>query len=341
MAEISVIVPCYNVEKYIDRCMESLVNQTIGLDNLELILVDDASTDCTLEKLKEWEARYPESIILISYEENIRQGGARNVGMQYASGDYIGFVDSDDWVEPDMLEIMLGEMIKNNRDIVYCRFYRDSGREVKEHKLDGTVAHLFVDNEEKRREFIRSNCLGYGVWDKIYRRDFLERNHIYFPEQVAYEDIFFSGLYYLYAERITIVNYELYHYFVNEESTVLRKNAEYHDDILKVTKARVEEYKRRGVWERYHDEIELDVLMAGYLAALKVMFLRYDKVPYEMFCEICAYMNQEFPDIEGNPYIEKYVPEKYRILIGLLKTQVSEEELGQIAESFAKVQVMI
>lgn len=124
---------------------------------------------------------------------------------------------------------------------------------------------------------------------------------------------------------------------MNGESTVLKKNAEYHDDILKVTQARVEEYKRRGVWERYYDEIELDVLMTGYLAALKVMFLRYDKVPYEMFCEICAYMNQEFPDVEGNPYIEKYVPEKYRMLIRLLKVKVTEDELGQIAERFRKI----
>ena len=337
MAEISVIVPCYNVEKYIDRCFDSLEKQTIGIEQMELIFVDDASTDCTWSKLQKIEQRYPDNVIAVHCDENGRQGRARNIGMSYATSNYIAFVDSDDWVEPDMFEIMLGEMIKNNRDIVYCRFYRDNGREVKEHKLDGTEVHLFIDNEEKRKEFIRSNCLGYGVWDKIYRRDFLEENHIYFPEQTAYEDIFFSGLYYLYAERITIINYELYHYFVNEESTVLKKNAEYHDDILKVTQARVEEYKRRGVWEEYHDEIELDVLMAGYLAALKVMFLRYDKVPYKMFCRIRDYMNYEFPDVERNPYIEKYVPEKYRILIGLLKVQVSEEGLEEIAESFAKV----
>lgn len=336
MAEITVIIPCYNVEKYINRCFDSLEKQTIGIEQMELIFVDDASTDCTWSKLQKIEQRYPDNVIAVHCDENGRQGRARNIGMSYATSNYIAFVDSDDWVEPNMFEIMLGEIVKTNRDIVYCKFYRDNGEKEKEHKLDGTVLYLSVDNEEKRREFICSNCLGYGVWDKIYRRDFLEKNHIYFPEHMAYEDIFFSGLYYLYAEQIAIVNYELYHYFVNEESTVLKKNAEYHDDILRVTKARVDEYKKRGVWEKYHDEIELDVLMAGYLAALKVMFLRYDKIPYSMFYEICSYMNKEFPYAENNSYIEKYVPEKYKILIQLLKVKVSKDELCQIADSFRR-----
>ena len=338
MAKISVIIPCYNVAKYIERCFESLKNQTIGLEQMELIFVDDASVDDTWDKIKEIEKQYSENVMAIHCNDNGRQGRARNIGMSYASGDYIAFVDSDDWVEPDMFEIMLHEMINNNRDIVYCKFYRDNGREKKIHKLDGSVKYLLVDTEEKRKEFIRSNCLGYGVWDKIYRREFLVSNQIHFPDKVAYEDIFFSGLYYLYAERIAIVNYELYHYFVNGQSTVLKKNAEYHDDILKVTKARVEEYKKRGVWNQYHDELELDILMAGYFAALKVMLLRYDKVPYTMFCELCDYMNHEFPDVEKNVYTEKYVPEKYVVMIRLLKIIVSEEELAKIAESFRKIE---
>ncbi len=334
MAEISIIIPCYNVEKYLTRCFLSLKNQTIGIENLELIFVDDASTDGTWGIIQKIENEYPQNVIAVHCDENGRQGRARNIGMTYATAEYIGFVDSDDWVEPNMFEILLDEMVKNNRDIVYCRFFRDNGSEVKEHKLDGTAAYLFIDSEEKRKEFIRSNCLGYGVWDKIYKKDFLEKNNIYFPECVAYEDIFFSGLYYLYAERIAIVNYELYHYFVNENSTVLKKNAQYHDDILKVTRARVEEYQARGVWEKYFDEIELDILLSGYLAALKTMFLRYDKVPWEMFGRICYYINETFPQMERNPYIGKYVPQKYQVLIPLLKANVSEEELNRIAESF-------
>ena len=236
-----------------------------------------------------------------------------------------------------MYEILLDEIKRSNRDIVYCKFFRDNGTEEKVHQLDGTVAYLLVDSDEKRKEFICSNCLGYGVWDKIYKKDFLVKNQIYFPENVAYEDIFFSGLYYLYAERIAIVNYELYHYFVNENSTVLKKNADYHDDILKVTKERVDEYQKRGVWDTYHDEIELDILISGYLAALKVMFLRYDKVPYQLFCDFQKFMNIEFRNIDKNPYIEKYISEKYKILIALLQIKIRENELENVAEKFRKL----
>lgn len=89
---ISIIIPCYNVEKYIDRCLESVVNQTIGIENLEVLCVNDASTDGTLNKLHSWERRYPNEIAVITYEVNQRQGGARNIGMKYANAEYFGFI---------------------------------------------------------------------------------------------------------------------------------------------------------------------------------------------------------------------------------------------------------
>lgn len=105
MAMVSIIVPCYQVEKYIRRCVDSIINQSIGFENIELILVDDASTDGTLEILRKYEKMYP-GIIVIECEKNGRQGTARNIGLQYATGKYIGFVDADDWIEPDMYEHM-------------------------------------------------------------------------------------------------------------------------------------------------------------------------------------------------------------------------------------------
>ena len=109
--DLSIIVPCFNVEKYVARCIDSLINQTLDNTIYEIILVDDASTDHTWDKLCEIEKLYPDNVILVHCEENGRQGKARNIGMTYATSDYVGFVDSDDWVEPDMYEIMLGEMI--------------------------------------------------------------------------------------------------------------------------------------------------------------------------------------------------------------------------------------
>ena len=122
MLKISIIIPCYNVEKYIDKCMNSILNQTIGIENLEIILVDDKSTDNTVERLKQYEVAYPEQIMLILCEKNGRQGTARNIGMSYATGEYISFVDSDDWIRKDMYEILMTLIEETNADIVQFDF---------------------------------------------------------------------------------------------------------------------------------------------------------------------------------------------------------------------------
>ena len=101
MAKISIIIPCYNVAEYIDRCLNSIISQTIGLEALEIICIDDASTDNTWQKLQQWEHSYPEQILLVHCDNNARQGTARNIGLSYASSLWISFIDSDDWIEPD------------------------------------------------------------------------------------------------------------------------------------------------------------------------------------------------------------------------------------------------
>ena len=102
--KISIIIPCYNAEQYIDRCLASVVNQSIGLDKLEIICVNDASTDGTWEKLCFWERQYQNEILLVDCEENGKLGKARNIGLAHASGKYVAFLDADDWMELDSYE---------------------------------------------------------------------------------------------------------------------------------------------------------------------------------------------------------------------------------------------
>ena len=91
MKKVSIIIPCYNVERWIDRCMTSIAVQTMGIDDLEIICIDDASTDGTWKHLQKWEQSFPENVLLIRLEENRRQGAARNIGLQYASAEWISF----------------------------------------------------------------------------------------------------------------------------------------------------------------------------------------------------------------------------------------------------------
>lgn len=168
---ISAIIPCYNVEKYIDRCLSSVVRQSIGMEHMQIILVNDASTDNTLEKLLLWETRYSDNILVITYEQNLRQGGARNMGLNYATGDYIGFVDSDDWIEPDMYEVLVKEMFEGGYDVVNCQLIRDKG------------------NDEK------SNFQPEwgGIVTGLYDRELIYGHNIVFPENVSYEDNYWGS----------------------------------------------------------------------------------------------------------------------------------------------------
>ncbi len=122
MAEkaISVIVPVYNKQEYLEECLESLVNQTIGIKQMELILVDDGSTDNSLKYLIRYEKKYPENIILVPLGENSGQANARNIGMEYVSAPYFTFVDADDWVEPDIYKKMLEPAKLHQYDMIRC-----------------------------------------------------------------------------------------------------------------------------------------------------------------------------------------------------------------------------
>jgi glycosyltransferase involved in cell wall biosynthesis len=336
---ISIIIPCYNVEKYIERCIESLVNQTMNIDEMEFIFVNDASTDRTLDILLSYEKKYSNSVIVINSQENLRQGGARNIGLSYASGEYIGFVDSDDWVEYDMFEKLYDKAVKYNCDIVRCQSVRDdgSGSLLFNKKRDRKDTLIKIENEEERSEFIAANLISVSVWDKLYKREIIFKNQILFPEQLAYEDLFWGSIFYLYIDTAYILEENLYHYFINNESTVLQKNKEYHLDMLTVNYLKWEEYKKRGAVEKYKQAIEFDFINSYYLTGIKMLFLRFDQVPYDKFLEMQNTILKLIPDYEQNIYLEKYVTPFYQILIELIDKKVSMEELELIAENFRKL----
>ena len=130
--KVSVIIPCFNATKWLPKCFLSLVQQTIGIENIELIFVDDASTDNgeTWNMLQEFECAYPESILILKLEENMRQGGARNIALQYATGEYIAFVDSDDFVTSEFLQVVYKAAHEHNADFVqfeYCYYTENLG----------------------------------------------------------------------------------------------------------------------------------------------------------------------------------------------------------------------
>jgi hypothetical protein len=259
--------------------------------------------------------------------------------MPYASAPYIGFVDADDWIEPDMYEKLYEKMSEHHCDIVMCQNWRDTAApgQVLAPKRTGQEDRLFeIDTVEKRKTFLVCGSIGYGVWDKLFTREFLTENQIFFPEYLAYEDHFFATLLYFYAKRVYIIEERLYHYFVNSSSTVLTTNGTHHLDILTVDMMMWEECEKRGFLETYRKELEYQFLTLCYLAAMKMLSLRLTEIPYDFFLKLKEETLKRVPDYHQNPYIKDYVTEMNQILLQLLELPIGEAELNEVCKAVRK-----
>ncbi len=204
MKKVSVIIPAYNCEKTLIQCLGNIVNQT--LKDIEVILVNDASTDSTWDIILECEKQFPEIIMAINLEINRGAGGARNVGLMYATGKYIGFVDSDDIIATDMYEKLYDEAVMGNYDIVDCGYYNEEKDLAMVHTSDWLTGDL---NSTKRSELIVSG--GY-LWSRIFRRELLIDSEIRFREKVILEDCEYLMYMFAKAKRVGNVKEILYNY---------------------------------------------------------------------------------------------------------------------------------
>ena len=331
--KINVIIPCYNVEHYIDRCLASVVEQTIGLEKLEIICVNDASTDGTWNKLSSWKKRYPQAFMLINCPQNGAQGKARNIGLSHASGSYITFLDADDWLEKDAYERAYQAMKAYNCDIVRYGWIRDNGTgniwdtQVKQ---TGEDYLLVIDRVQERRKFLATDIMDHLCVDKMYTAEFIRESRLSFLEGCKYEDIYWGVLAYYYATRVCFLNEIIYHYYVNPSSTVMTADIPYHMDRFYVVRELWRECERRGLLEEYRLETELNFLVHYYLNGLKMMALCYSELKYQEFQEICQRVREIVPRYRENPYITEILSEMEQLEIALIGQDISQEEFGQV-----------
>ncbi len=331
--KINVIVPCYNVEKYIDRCLDSVVGQTIGLDKLEIICVNDASTDGTWDRLSAWEKRYPLNIRLINCPRNGAQGRARNIGLSHAFGSYITFLDADDWMEKDAYERAWRAMKDYNCDIVRYGWIRDEGTGNiwdTQARQRGEDYLLVIDSVQERRKFLATDIMDHLCVNKMYTADFIRKSRLSFPEGCKYEDIYWGVLAYYYADRVYFVNEIMYHYYVNPASTVMTTDIPYHLDRFYVVRMLWQECERRGLLENYRQETELNFLIHYYLNGLKMMALCYSELKYQEFQEICKRVREIISQYRENPYIKEILSEMEQLEIALIGQNISQEEFAQV-----------
>ena len=235
---ISVIVPIYKVEEYLDRCVESLINQTYK--NLEIILVDDGSPDNCPQMCEAWAQK--DSRIKVVHKENGGLSDARNAGFEVATGDIISFIDSDDWIEPEMFGTMLSQMKKDDSDIVSCG--------VKWVEEDGSVIRTVTVSEDSvldthtaMQELINDNRVKQHVWNKLYKYDMIK--DIPFEKGKYHEDVFWSYQIVGRAERVSVITKSFYNYVQRGNSIMGDGYSPKRLDALDAMKLRCEYVKER------------------------------------------------------------------------------------------------
>lgn len=259
---VSVIVPVYNVEKYLRQCLDSLISQT--LQNIEIICVNDASPDNSLAILKEYEAK-DKRIVVVDLYENMRQGGARNRGIEYARANYIAFVDSDDWVSVDIYEKLFACALMNDADIVNCDYYEYRGEDNIKKYIKYKELTFNMLKEIANKEFILrlpSPC------HNLYRKAIFSDNEIRFPEQIFWEDAAIMSLIFLLADKIVKVNEPLYYYRLNNDSTSRRKNNYRFFERLIGANLFFQNLKAFGFYKKYKEEIDYQYINLTYDAII-------------------------------------------------------------------------
>ncbi len=223
MAKVSVIIPVYNVEKYLRECLDSVVNQT--LKDIEIICVDDGSTDDSGAILDEYAAK--DSRIKVIHKENGGYGKAMNVGIDSATGEYIGIVEPDDYVELNMFENFYKIVSENNLDFVKGYYYNYSSFPLEKNELVANYDNNICNRKLKPIEYFETFKGGASIWSAIYNREFLIEKDIKFLETpgASFQDTSFWIKVLLSAERGMFVNEAYNHYRIDNENSSVKSNS--------------------------------------------------------------------------------------------------------------------
>ena len=283
--KVSVIVPVYNVEKYLRKCLDSLVNQTFS--DYEVILVNDGSTDNSQNIIDEYASKYP--CIKSLKKDNGGMSSARNVGLDVATGDYYAFVDSDDFVELDFLEKMYNKAIKEESDVVICDYYALNEEEKRMIKC-----HMNFSPEQKR-EYLLSPPM---VWSKLIKKDILKK--VRFKEGIYYEDLDICVRMIPFINRVSFVDEPLYDYYLQHSGSIMTQKT-FNVHLLDIFS--VLEDARQVLQVDYYREIEY-IYITHLLRTATLRFLDYPKTK-EYLIKINKTMENTFPNWKENEYYNK------------------------------------
>lgn len=316
--KLSIIVPVYNMasDGKLEYCLNSLINQTLDKREYEIIAVDDASTDNSADVLNDFAHKYPDLVRVIRHTVNKRQGGAKNTGIRAALGEWIGFIDSDDWVSNDFYEKMLIRAKETGADVVGCDYTL-----VYEHTMNpgvpvenNTFEQAGVLDETKHKSLILRPG---SMVIKIFKKSVIDLYHLGFPEGIFYEDNCASPLWSMYFKHFEYIDEPMYFYYQHNISTVHHITTEKCLDRMKAQALFYSESKSRGFLEKYPEEIEYGFTELFYVNTL-FSYMSGVKHPKIKFIKnLLTETLFRFPEFEKNKYYIEYTGDEEKSLIQL------------------------
>lgn len=312
MKKVSVIVPVYNMEKYLDKCLQSLVNQT--LKDLEIIVINDGSTDNSQKIIDRYYKEYPDLIVPF---KNKNQGisKTRNFGIDRSHGEFISFIDSDDYVEKNFLEELYDRAIKDNLDIVVCDYYNffESKNLIEIKKIVDFENTTIRDNLELLFK------INSSPWNKLYKRSLITRVNYRFPENIKYEDLGYIPILLLEAKKIGKVNMPLNYYLIrgHSETTTVDKRV---FDIFKILNILYDFFKKKNIVNS--SEVEYLFIEKLTMYNLQQKLNKDAELKKQFIDDSFKYLNNFFPGWKNNKYFKKQSICKYFIKKSKILTNI-------------------
>lgn len=312
--KLSVIVPVYNMAAYdkLDFCLQSLVKQTIS--DYEIIAVDDCSTDNSWQILQDYEKKYPEKFIAIHSPVNRKQGGAKNIGLTRAQGEWIGFIDSDDWITPDFYERLLKRAEETGADMVGCDYHLTNEHSMKIGQIvaNNKPEQTGILDEEKYKSLILDSG---SLVVKIYKREIILDYPNRFPEDIFYEDNAISNSWMLRAKHFEYIAEPLYYYYQHDTSTVHTITRKRCEDRMQAARIMIDEASQFGFYDTYYQELEFSFSVLFYVNTLFTYMSGVKHTRYGFVKQLLKEMKQYFPNFVNNPYYQERIHAEEKKLV--------------------------
>ena len=290
MPKVTVIVPIYNVEKYLARCIDSLVNQT--LNEIEIVLVNDGTKDSSGKIAMQYAKQYKEKIIYLE-KENGGLSDARNYGLAYAKGEYIAFLDSDDYIEKDAYEKMYEKAKLENADYVECDFIWEYPNKKRKDKC------YQYNNKKEMLAFAR-----VVAWNKLIKREIIEENNIRFPKGLRYEDIEFTYKLIPHLNKICYVDQCFIHY-IQRKNSIANVQNEKTAEIFEILDNVIRYYKEKNLFEEYRNELEYNYARYLLCSSLKrICKIGNKQIRKRLIRQTWSKLNIEFPEWKENKILK-------------------------------------